>query len=486
VPATKAEPTPPKDDAHVLFRYIVHEDPTTGETSSTCVPIPRKFVDMYRQRFRPVSFQTAQGGLLLRHEPKRGIFIPDGEESIGAWIAEKFREVGEVATPQFCRLIIHDVRHETFTDRKEFNPEGYLCLANGVLNLTNPSQPIFAPRSIVPNAPWLTPDAPGVPKFTISIPVSYDPTAPCPEWLKFLEQALPTPFDRQLLQQVFGLALARNVAWKTAILLLGPRDTGKSTTLTVLRELLGGKPNVTSKTLQQLTGEDRFAAIALVDAFANIYSDVPSRATDVGMFKALTGGMDEIDVQAKYGHAFSANIRALQLYSANRLPAVRGADEAFYSRWWILLFQHPFQRKGEDYWKHFIPEFSGILNWAIQGLASVQRSGPAIIQTPRQIQSIWTRWSNSVLAFVDECLDPAGTESWTVLEMYARYQGFCKMFGAEPLEQKAFTRDMNELYGRAHHIHYMVTDHPDPHHPEQLKRTRLWKGCGWKDTSHGP
>jgi P4 family phage/plasmid primase-like protien len=442
------------------------------------VPVARRFVDHIRFDLRPLTYKTHEGGLMLRYDPIRGIYVPDGEDAVNEWIARQFREVDKVAPKAFCAQVIHAVRSETFTDRHDFNPAGFLCLANGVLDLRDSAHPKLEPHPKDPDKPW-------VPRFTISVPLTYDPAETCPEWIKFLAQVLKDVNERKMVQQVFGLALVRDTSWKRAVAFLGPPDSGKSTTQAVLRELLGGKPNVTSKTLQQLTGEDRFAAIALVDAFANIYADIPSKATDVGYFKALIGAVDFIDVQAKYGHAFSTLPRVIHLYSANRLPKVRDADEAFYSRWWVLFFPHRFQRGNKPYWERFLPEFPGILNWAIAGLASIRAEGPALNQSADEVQKIWVRWSEPVIAFVEENFDPhVGYEIVTHADMYKHYTDFCAKFGATPDTKNKFAAQLNRLskqgLTRIYDSTYQIAD-PLPGDEDHTKSISVWRNVGWKN-----
>src|SRR5580658_5129992 len=51
------------------------------------VPVARRFVDHIRFDLRPLTYKTHEGGLMLRYDPIRGIYVPDGEDAVNEWIA---------------------------------------------------------------------------------------------------------------------------------------------------------------------------------------------------------------------------------------------------------------------------------------------------------------------------------------------------------------------------------------------------------------
>lgn len=73
-----------------------------------------------------------------------------------------------------------------------------VVMQNGVLNLavlqSGNSEPVLSPHT-----PALL--------SRIVLPYAYDPTAPCPRWRHFLNEILPDPDSRHLLQEIFGYCL---------------------------------------------------------------------------------------------------------------------------------------------------------------------------------------------------------------------------------------------------------------------------------------
>ncbi len=59
------------------------------------------------------------------------------------------------------------------------------------------------------------------------------------QWLNFVQQVLPDPHDRQMLQMMFGLSLVPDTSYEVFFVLYGPAGTGKSVTLSVLEALVG-------------------------------------------------------------------------------------------------------------------------------------------------------------------------------------------------------------------------------------------------------
>jgi Family of unknown function (DUF5906) len=108
-----------------------------------------------------------------------------------------------------------------------------------------------------------------------------------------------------------------------------------------------GRLNVTSSTLQRLE-TDRFATARLVGKLANICADLPtSHLQTVSVFKQLTG-VDTIPCERKFKEPFDADLYARQIFSANEPPKSSESDDAFFSRWLVILMDHIYRGTDED------------------------------------------------------------------------------------------------------------------------------------------
>src|SRR5262249_42619623 len=70
--------------------------------------------------------------------------------------------------------------------------------------------------------------------------VPFDPDAPCPQWLRFLDRIMDGNKDLiNYLQRVIGYSLTGNVREQCLFFFYGRGANGKSTFLNALREILG-------------------------------------------------------------------------------------------------------------------------------------------------------------------------------------------------------------------------------------------------------
>ncbi|MEE9173917.1 MAG: phage/plasmid primase, P4 family, partial [Thermoplasmata archaeon] len=245
-----------------------------------------------------------------------GAYHPHGEAVVRAWTEAAYRE-SEGASPKshLVNEILAIVHRRTYVPRDGFNPPGLLCLRNGVLDL--------AAREMSPHTPE--------PRFTVQLPVAYDPDARCPRFLRFLEEVLPDPQSREMVQLLAGYTLEPGNRYQRAFMFHGSGANGKSTLQGVLRALLGPK-NISAESLQTLS-KSRFATASLWGRLANICPDIPATPLRyLDTFKGLTGG-DAVRGERKFHDAFTFLNPAKLIFSANELPPVDDKTFAFWRRW---------------------------------------------------------------------------------------------------------------------------------------------------------
>lgn len=110
-------------------------------------------------------------------------------------------------------------------DVKTYYETPYINMQNGAFDLEQ--------RELRPHNP-----AYGLYKIT---GCDYDPTATCPTFEDMVARIMPEEEDRRELQKAFGLCLAKKQlpAKKVLMLLVGPKDTGKTTLLNTIVDVLG-------------------------------------------------------------------------------------------------------------------------------------------------------------------------------------------------------------------------------------------------------
>jgi len=277
--------------------------------------------------------------------------------------------------------------------------------------------------------------------YTYRIPVKYDPNATCPKIDKFISEVVPED-SRQILYEIPASCLLQSSEFQYAYMLVGSGSNGKSTYLKLLERFLG-KENISNVSLQELC-EDRFKAAELVGKLANIHADIPKKAIRyTGKFKMLTGG-DTITVEKKYKDPFSFTNTARLIFSANELPEVSDKTYAFWRRWIIVEFPNKFP-PNPDLIKELTTEeeLSGFLNQVLRAMERIELLGkPTMTDSVEKAMEKWMRQSNSVYAFVQDCIvkDIHAFESKDTV--YSAYTEYCEINDLRPLSKNVFAREL--------------------------------------------
>jgi len=205
-------------------------------------------------------------------------------------------------------------------------------------------------------------------RFKFKLPVTYNPEATCPRTEAFLDQVL-TPDQRLTVEEWMGYYLYRNYMFKKAIIFVGEGDTGKTTLLQVINNLIG-LDNISAVSLQKI-GSDKFAAAHLYEKHANIVDELEKEdITKTGNFKIATGG-GTITGEYKFGNQFSFNNYAKFTFACNQIPDVTNFDdEAYFNRWMVIRFEKKIEKKIPNFVATLTTdeERSGLFNLALKGL----------------------------------------------------------------------------------------------------------------------
>ena len=122
---------------------------------------------------------------------------------------------------------------------------------------------------------------------TIQLNANYNPSAKGPVFDKFINEVVPDPNNRLLVQEMLGYSITNFNNAKKVFILEGRGDTGKSTFLNIIEDMLC-KENISNVMLQKIG--DRFNIAQLYGKVANIFADLPNTPlTENSTFKALTG-----------------------------------------------------------------------------------------------------------------------------------------------------------------------------------------------------
>lgn len=207
--------------------------------------------------------------------------------------------------------------------------------------------------------------------LTRQVPWEYDPKAPCPRWMKFLEEV--TGGDRELqdfLQLAVGYGITGQISEKCLFFLHGPGDTGKTTFIETVSTMLGGGYARTAGFTSFIRGvksgiRNDLARLQGV-RFVAAAEAGPEDKFDVVLLKRLTGD-DTITARFLYREYQEFRPEFKIFLAANHEPKLPADDEAVWRRFVVLPFDIQVKRKQHDLKDRLREEMPGILAWAVHG-----------------------------------------------------------------------------------------------------------------------
>lgn len=413
---------------------------------------------------------------------KEGIYVENGI----SYIEEITRELlGVLYTTYRCNNVISKIEADTFVDQKEFfnqqNNYKYLVpVNNGILNIKTRELKEFSPEYY----------------FFNKLNVEYNPKAKCKNFIKFLEEITEKENDRKGIQEMFGYSMMKEYKYEKAFMLHGEKGrNGKSKLLSVLREFLGVN-NCAEQSLQKLE-EDNFNLVELHNKLVNISADISKAAmNNTGNFKALTG-RDTINAQRKFKTGLQFTNYAKMIFACNDLPYINKNENAVWLRWIYIPFPYQFlpdkeilllseeEKKNVKLQDPEIitkltteEEFSGILNWALEGLQRLEEKKDfSNSKSSTHLKDLWMRKSNSALAFCQDHI----RENWdgfiTQKEFRQKYIKYCKIHKISSLSNKAIKVILESEYGASEGQKRIIDDYGE------YDRPKVWSGISFINKS---
>ena len=285
---------------------------------------------------------------------------------------------------------------------------------------------------------------------TVQLNVTYDTSAECPLFRRFLEDSMGgDPEQVKLLQEILGYFLIPVNSAQKCFVIVGAASAGKSVLLRVINDVLLGKENVSNVSWQALN--ERFKTAELFGKLANIFADLPTKnIDDNGIFKALVGE-DYLTVEKKNRDPFSFQSYARLLFSCNSIPKNYGdRSEGFYRRLIIIRFKHavPKEKKDPELLEKLRAEADGIFLFALEGLRRLMRNSYEFSEcdTNREELQRYREENDSVLSFVKDCCMLDVLKEVGSTEIYNAYKGYCEECGLRPFSQKQFVTQVTTAY----------------------------------------
>jgi putative DNA primase/helicase len=304
---------------------------------------------------------------------------------------------------------------------------------------------------------------------TKRLPVSYEPTAKCRRWQRFLVEVLGSDAGVQAyFQELMGYALTGDTSEQKMWLLVGKGSNGKSTLLHAIKSSLGydyAQQSPEAVLLgRQVSGGASSELVRLQGARCAILTETNyGQSINEERVKALVAG-DAIAARALYENFIEFIPQAKYFLATNHLPTVRGSDKGIWRRLVVVPFDREFE-VGADKTLTFelLSEMEGIIAWAVQGAKRwYKRGGLPTLPSEWDLATGVYRSEQDVLsAFLDECAEFASGDFIGAAELYVAYEEWSKQSGRPVMQQQEFGHRMNLVdtvqrcrRGKANRFHY--------------------------------
>ena len=387
------------------------------------------------------KFRVGPDGTLWRFNfsgDNLGLWTSDGEDFLVRLLIRMLGSYFTLVARNTIQAMIlsHADGLQLPNDESTWQNDGIIYCANGVVDWRSAARPRPA-----------RPDD----NLTVRHSWEWDPDATCPEFDSFAR----TTFPEDAIDTVFeiaGACLYPKAPWKKAIIVYGPKNSGKSTFLKVLTALVGSD-HVSNMSLQQI-GDNDFMTGELFGKRVNICGDIsPGEMPDPAKFKILVGGDEPIQADRKHKNPFSFPNRAKLIFSANELPRTKDKSGAYFERWIPIRCERIVSESDVDL---ELPdrltsatELGGIGRKAVLGLARIiEKNRFTIPQSSQESLDEYRLQEDFVRAWFDERVEFTGNSDHIVHkdDIRADHTAWCESNGIRrPASNNVLAKTAAEL-----------------------------------------
>ena len=210
------------------------------------------------------------------------------------------------------------------------------------------------------------------------LPYEYEPNAGSPvRFMQFLGEIWPDdPLSHDLLQEMFGYLISGETNMQKIFTLIGVRRGGKGVVGRLMKAIIGGHA-MAGTTLRGVS--ENFGMQGLLDKKVWLIADARvgkhiDQATVVERLLTISGE-DVLNVPRKGQTDWTGTLGVRTVLMSNVMPMLFEPSGALLARLVTLNFSVSFEGKEDIYLEQkLLNEISGIVNWALVGLARLRRN----------------------------------------------------------------------------------------------------------------
>lgn len=248
------------------------------------------------------------------------------------------------------------------TDYSALDPSNVIACGNGLLDIS--SRTLYEPS----------------PQFftRTALPIVYDADARPVRWLTFLSEVLGD--DRELIllmQQMFGYLITSETGYQKIFYFRGVSNSGKSTTMRVLQELIGER-NIVNTSIADLAERSTLYDMigCTLAKITDMNTDDRQKLSEASSTMNRISGEDPVHIFRKFKDGLDMRLPVRFLMAGNQFPNFGEHATALARRLKVIPFNVSFEDRADpDLTAKLLAELPGILNWALDGLDQLREAG---------------------------------------------------------------------------------------------------------------
>lgn len=400
-------------------------------------------------------------GEFYQYDAGRGTYLRLTEREMGARVAGFLKSGGgglayslnaERNTTGVLRATFDpNLAPPCFTDTGQ-SAAGWIALKNGLLDVEAAAR--GEPGALQSHTPSFF--------ATYALPYEWNPAAPCPRFMRFLEEVLPDEENRVMARMLAGLLLVPDTSYTVFFILLGDGGCGKSTFLRILGAMLG-EENVCSVPLSMIA--EKHTSHRLTRCLANLVDDSAtvdttrgqSLAGVEGVLKEVASGA-RIHCEPKGIDPWDAPAKARCVFTQNPpLPPFVDRSSGIWRRVRVIHFPNCFDGTAGQIPKLaeeiIAEELPGVFAWAVGGLGALRKlkqfpqsaEGAAIIAEHRATCDREKTFLEDRYAYSPGAFTPSG-------DIYHAYRTWCTEEGYNAKGGGNFAQEVRRVFPRVEHL----------------------------------
>ena len=285
--------------------------------------------------------------------------------------------------------------------------------------------------------------------FSEQTSAEYSDNVDAPLWNDFLNQIFDN--DEELIhyvQKAVGYSFTGSTEEQCMFLLLGNGRNGKSVFINTIRNIAGSyaKQMSVDSIIAKNSGNNANSDIARLENTRLVTSSEINEGSrlDESLVKQLTGG-DKILARYLYGSEFEYNPKFKIWMATNHLPIIRGTDDGIWRRLKIIPFnvQIPKAKVDKQLEHKLQAEWTGILNWIVQGALMWQQEGLEDPQSVKEMGSNYRKEMDPLESFLNEkCI--TGPYEIKSSDLYRAYDEWADESREYRMSSTKFGREMGK------------------------------------------